>query len=71
MIVSERIKIQRANIGSTDLLEYIQGYFTKNITGEMLRFAISGVTRNYLVVDASFRVKGSVTWRKVGRYKHG
>ncbi|MCF6147095.1 MAG: hypothetical protein E3K37_00375 [Candidatus Kuenenia sp.] len=65
MIISKRIKIPRDDIDSTQLLEYILEYFRNNITGVVLRFAIVGVSTDDLVVDASIKVKDTVTKRNI------
>lgn len=71
MIVSKRINIQRGNIDSTKLLDHIQDYFSSNISGEVLRFAIVGLSGDDLVVDASIRIDKPVTKRRNGRCTHG
>lgn len=57
MIVSERIKIPRDNVDSTQLLDHIYGYFSNNVTGEVLRFAIVDINGDDLVVDISIQVE--------------
>lgn len=71
MIVSERINIQRGNIDSTKLLDHIQDYFSSNISGEVLRFAIVGLSGDDLVVDASIRIDKPVTKTCPNRFRRG
>lgn len=73
MIISKRIKIGRAKVGSEQLLEYIQKYFNDTLEGEVLRFAIIGAIGATLVVDVSIKVDDTAQKTKKDRRKrsHG
>jgi len=67
MVISTRIKIPRDNVDSAQLLEHILEYFKNNISGEVLRFAIVGVSMGELVIDASIKEKDTVAERNTGK----
>ncbi len=73
MIVSQRITIRRGKVGSEQLLDYIQQYFKDTLEGDVLRFAITGVSNAALVVDVSFKVNDAAqkTKKDGGRRAHG
>ncbi len=73
MIISKRIKIRRGKVGSEQLLEHIQKYFTDTFKGEVLRFAIIGTSGAALVVDVSIKVDGAAqkTKKYGGKRAHG
>lgn len=70
MIISKRIKIPKRKVGgSSHLLDYIQEYLNSKINGDVLRFAIVGLSGQDLLVDVSVRI--TTEKAKKGRRKDG
>ncbi len=71
MIISKRMKIRRNKVDSTQLLDYLNDYFKNNVDGQVLRFAITGMSGRDMVVDVSIIVQGSNSIQKKRRASHG